>query len=70
MIELTQDQCRTLREGEPVRLAAPEIGEEIVVLRATAYDALRADAADKREQDAILSYSKRQAAQAGRENPY
>ncbi len=66
MIDLTEQQRQAVKNGQAVRLALPEIGEDVVLLRATAYEDLQ----DKREQEAVLRYSMKQAAQAARENPY
>ncbi len=40
MIELTEPQRQALRSGEAVRLPAPEIGEDIVLVRASQYEHL------------------------------
>ncbi len=34
---LTIEQIQAIRDGEPVRLILPEVGEECVVVRATEY---------------------------------
>jgi hypothetical protein len=36
-MNLTIDQLRAVREGEPVRISDPEIGPECVLLRADVY---------------------------------
>lgn len=66
MIELSEQQRQAVKNGQAVRIALPEIGEDIVVLRLAAYEDLQ----DKRQQDAVLRYSMKQAAEAARENPY
>ena len=38
MIELTEQQRQAVKDGEAVRLAAPEIGEDVVVLTVEALD--------------------------------
>ena len=70
MIELTDEQRQAVKNGEATRVAAPEIGEDVVLLRAAQYERMRELLADEREQQAVLGYSMRQAAQAARENPY
>lgn len=70
MIELTEQQRQAVKNGEAIRISAPEIGEDVVLLRATQYETLRELLEDRREQKAILRYSMRQAARVAGENPY
>ncbi len=70
MIDLTEQQRQAVRDGEAVRLAAPEIGEDVVLLRAAQYETMRESLDDRREQQAILWYSMKQAAKVARENPF
>jgi hypothetical protein len=51
MIELTEAQRQDIQQGHPVRVAAPEIGTDCVVLRADVYDRLRSVLADDEEPD-------------------
>jgi hypothetical protein len=37
-MNLTSEQIQAIRQGEPVRIVLPEIGEECVVLRATDFE--------------------------------
>jgi len=69
MIELTEQQTQAVRNGEAVRVAAPEIGD-VVLMSAIQYQNIRELLDDKREQDALLRYSMRQAAKVASENPY
>jgi hypothetical protein len=69
MIELTEQQRQAVRNGEAIRLAAPEIGEDVILLSAAHYECLRELLEDQREQRAILRYSMKQAAQVTNENP-
>jgi len=41
MIELTEDQRQNILQGNPVRVAAPDLGTDCIVLRADVYDKLR-----------------------------
>jgi hypothetical protein len=41
MIELTEDQRQQVRQGKTVRVPAPEIGADCVVLRADVYERLK-----------------------------
>lgn len=70
MIELTDQQMQAVRNGEAIRVASPEIGEDVVLLRATQYQNMRELLEDKREQQAILRYSMKQAAKVAKDNPY
>jgi hypothetical protein len=70
MIELTDEQREAVKNGEAVRLPSAEIGEDVVLLRASLYERVREMLEDEREQRAVLQYSMRQAAKAARDNPY
>lgn len=70
MIELTEQQRQAVRNGEAIRVPAPEIGEDVVLLRAAQYENMRELLEDQREQEAVLGYSMKQAAKAAEENPY
>ncbi|HEY7427599.1 MAG TPA: hypothetical protein VH682_25435 [Gemmataceae bacterium] len=70
MIELTEQQRQAVKNGEVVRVAVPEIGEDVVLLRATQYENMRELLEDQREQEAVLRYSMNQAARVAQENPY
>ena len=70
MIELTEQQRQAVKNGQAVRITAPEIGEDVVLMRATQYDSMRESLEDQRDQRAILDYSMTQAAKAAKENPY
>jgi hypothetical protein len=49
MIELTEQQRQAVRNGEAIRIAAPEIGEDVVLLSATQYQNLRDSLEGQRE---------------------
>jgi hypothetical protein len=70
MIELTEQQRQAVKDGEVIRVAAPEIGEDVVLLSAAQYEILRELLDDQREQQAVLQYSMKQAAKVAQENPY
>jgi hypothetical protein len=70
MIELTEEQRQAVKSGEAVRLPSAEIGEDVVLLRATQYEKIRELLEDDREQRAVLRYSMKQAAKAAHDNPY
>ena len=58
------------KEWEAIRMNTPEFEEEVVLLSATQYQNIRELLDDKREQEAVLRYSMRQAAKVARENLY
>lgn len=70
MIELTEQQRRAVKNGEAIRVPAPEIGEDVVLVRATQYVSMRESLEDQREQQAVLRYSMKQAAKVAQENPF
>jgi len=70
MIELTEQQRRAIKNGEAIRITSPEIGEDVVLLRATEYESMRELLEDHREQEAVLRYSMKQAKKVAQENPY
>lgn len=58
----------SLENGEAVRVAAPDIGEGVILLTASQYESIRELLADQREQQAVLRYAMKQAAKVSREN--
>ena len=70
MIELTEQQRQAVKNGEAIRVSAPEIGEDVVLLTALKYDTIREMLEGQSEQRAILRYSMKQAAKVAQENPY
>ncbi len=41
MIELSEEQRQTIQQGKPVRVPAPEIGADCVVVRADVYERMK-----------------------------
>ncbi len=70
MIDLTEQQRQAVKNGEVVRVAVPEIGEDLILLSASQYEKIRELLEDQREQQTVLRYAMRQAAKVARENPY
>ena len=70
MIELTEQQRQAVKNGEAIHIAAPEIGEEVVLLTAKLFETMREALEDQREQKAVLRYSMKQAKKVAQENPY
>jgi hypothetical protein len=69
MIELTEQQRQAVINGEAVRVAAPDIGQAVVLLSAAQFESIRELLEDQREQQVVLRYAMRQAAQIAKENP-
>jgi hypothetical protein len=40
-MNLSAEQVQAIKDGEPVRLVSPEVGEECVVLRADVFDRVK-----------------------------
>ena len=70
MIELTEQQREAVKNGEAIRVSAPEIGQDVVLLSAILYESMRESLEDQREQRAVLNYSMKQASAVARESPY
>lgn len=51
MIELSEEQRENVLQGNPVRLAMPELGTDCVVLRADVYEQLRSILEEDSEPD-------------------
>lgn len=69
-IELTEQQRESVQKGEAVRLPAPEIGQDVVLLRADTYAALRELQEEEREQKAFRKAGLRCATKWMKDNPY
>lgn len=69
-MKLTEEQIDTLKKGEPVRMPAPQLGDDVILIRASAFEELDEILRDEREQQAIREFAARQAARVARENPY
>lgn len=70
MIELTEQERQAVRNGEAIRVAVPEIGEDLILLSAAQYESIRELLEDQREQRTVLHYAMKQAAKIAKENPY
>jgi hypothetical protein len=70
MIVLTEEQRQAVLQGEAVRVSAPELGEDVVLLRAASYEQIRAALEEERTQQAVLAYSMKQAAKVAQEDPW
>lgn len=69
-IELTEEQRQAVIKGEVVRLALPEIGQDVILLRADAYEDIRAVLEDEKEQKAFRQAGLRCARKWLKDNPY
>lgn len=71
MIELTEQQRRAILDGKAVRVADPEWGETVVVVREDLYQRLQAlleDEEDRKVQEAVLKASHQSAVVWMKEN--
>ena len=62
MIELTEEQRHAVRSGEAVEVAAPEIGNNVVLLRADTFEEIRAILQEEHTRKAIALVAARNAA--------
>lgn len=69
-IELTEAQQRAVIDGEPIRISQPELGGDVVLLRAEVFEALRELIDDERQQKAFREAGLRSAIRWMRDNPY
>jgi hypothetical protein len=69
-IELTEEQRQAVRNGEAVRIAVPEVGGDVVLLRAEQYEGLLELLEDERQQNAFRQAGLRSALRWMKDNPY
>lgn len=69
-MNLTQEQVEALRRGKPVRVASPEIGEDVLLVRASAVGQLQDELEDEREKEAWARLGMQAASAWAEENPY
>lgn len=50
MIELTEQQCQAVKKGQAIRVLAPEIGSDVVLLSAQLYHEICARLEEKEDQ--------------------
>ncbi len=62
MIELTEEQRSAVEQGDPIRVMAPDLGKEVVVLRADLYDTVRELLEEERQRRIIARIAMRNAA--------
>ena len=74
MIELTEKQAEILKQGYPIRIAAPRLGGELVLVLAAAHEStevvLQETLDDLRERGALSDLGKRSANAWAKENSY
>ncbi len=56
-MHLTNEQVQALREGEPVAIVPPEVGEQCVLLRMDAYEKMKHLVYDDSQADPSQFYS-------------
>jgi hypothetical protein len=69
-IELTAEQHQAVKNGEPVRVHANDIGADVVVVRADHFEHLQELLKDDLEQSAFRAAGLRSATRWMKENPY
>ena len=69
-MNLSADQIEAVKQGRAIRVPAPEIGEEVLVVRGDAIAAIAALLQHEAEQNTIARVSYEQAVAWGKENPY
>jgi hypothetical protein len=55
-MNLTNEQIQAIREGEPVRVELPEVGEECIVIRSDTYEKIKHLFYDDSEPDPAQFY--------------
>jgi hypothetical protein len=69
-IELTEEQRQAVRDGKMVRLTVPELGGELVLLRAEHCESLGDLLQDEQEKAAWAKLARKAANRWAEENPY
>ena len=69
-IELTDEQQQAVKQGCAICVSAPDMGGDIVLMRADKYETLRELEEDRQEQKAIREAGLRSALKLMKENPY
>ena len=70
VIHLNDEQRRAVAEGNPVRVAAPECGNDVVLIRADEFERVQEILQDELEQAAFRDFARRQAIRLAADNPY
>lgn len=69
-MSFTADQLESLRKGEPVQIPAPELGEDVVLIRASQFAEFLELLADAREKEAWAKLARAARDDWARDNPY
>jgi hypothetical protein len=69
MIVLTGDQWQAIQAGEVVRVLAPEIGDDVVVLRADAYESIRERLEDEQEKAVWAKLARKAVLRCSQQHP-
>ena len=69
-IDLTKEQQLAVQNGETVRISVPEMGGDVVLLRADQYEAIREVLEDNRQQKGFREAGLKSALPWLKENPY
>jgi hypothetical protein len=69
-VNLTLEQIEAVKKGEVVKLPLPEVGGEVVLLRAETYEEMRETLEDDREKAAWAALGRKAVDLWARENPF
>ena len=69
-MNLTLEQIEAVKKGEAVKLPLPEVGGEVVLLRAETYEEMRDMLQDDREKAAWAALGRKAADRWAHENPF
>jgi hypothetical protein len=69
-IELTEEQRQAVTDGKTVRLTVPELGGDLVLLRAERYERIRDLLEDEQEKAAWAKLARKAANRWAEENTY
>jgi len=70
MIELSEEQRQDVQSGKPVRVSAPELGGEVVLLSSDTYNILCDQLDDDREKAAWARLARKSTESWAQENPF
>lgn len=59
VMNLSAEQIQAIKEGKPVRVAAPEVGEDVLLVRASALDQMREALEDEQEKAAWANLARK-----------
>ncbi len=69
-MKLTVEQIEAVKKGDPVRISMPEIGKDVVLLRAEDYEEIREALDDERARRALAQAGLEAASHWAHDNPF